>query len=309
MIVPSLFSSELSNLPQAPQTPAYGPEYFNKVQQYYSGYLPGQTLDTQALSDWYSSSKDIPFGGTYFAPSPSAGSSTGLLGGDTGGGGGGDSMQSAPSEQLDDAGLAQSYNLDPRAIQGIGLLGSMLGIPFSSLLGGFKNPLADYLSKQSYQSAVDKNTALVAAQLGLDPKDPANAAAIAAAVDSLSAANQGTTAATTGPTGTGGAAASVAEQAAANAAALGFGDAAIGAAAQAAANAALSGASQAAAAQAGIDAAISANNVAAGEAAAAEAASQASQSVADQNTGGDGGGYGGYGGDSAGSDSFGGGEY
>jgi len=272
MIVPSLFSSELSNLPQAPQTPAYGPEYFNKVQQYYSGYLPGQTLDTQALSDWYSSSKNIPFGGTYFAPSPSVVPSTGLLGGDTGGGGGSDSMQSAPSEQLDDAGLAQSYNLDPRAIQGIGLLGSMLGIPFSSLLGGFKNPLADYLSKQSYQSAVDKNTAFVAAQLGLDPKDPANAPAISAAIDSLSAANQGTTAATTGPTGTGGAAASVAEQAAANAAALGFGDAAIGAAAQAAANASLAGASQAAAAQAGIDAAISANNVAAGEAAAADAA-------------------------------------
>jgi hypothetical protein len=35
----------------------------------------------------------------------------------------------------------------------------------------------------------------------------------------------------------------------------------------------------------------------------------ASQSISDQNTGGDGGGYGGYGGDSAGSDSFGGGEY
>jgi hypothetical protein len=34
-----------------------------------------------------------------------------------------------------------------------------------------------------------------------------------------------------------------------------------------------------------------------------------SSSVASENTGGDGGGYGGYGGDSAGSDSFGGGEY
>ena len=272
MIVPSLFSSELSNLPQAPQTPAYGPEYFNKVQQYYSGYLPGQTLDTQALSDWYSSSKNIPFGGTYFAPAPSAGSTTGLLGGDTGGGGG-DSMQSAPSEQLDDAGLAQAYNVDPRALQGIGLLGTMLGIPFSSLVSTFKSPLASYLTQQSYQSAVDKNTALVAAQLGLDPKDPANAAAISAAVDSLSAANQGTTAATTGPTGTGGAASSAASQAAANAAALGFSDAAIGAAAQAAANAALAGASQAAAAQAGIDA--------------------ASQSVSDQSSAGsESGGYG-----------------
>ena len=276
MIVPSLFSNELLNLPQAAEPSGYTPEYFNKIQQYYSGYLPGQTLDTEALADWYKSSGNIPFGGTSFATAPSAAAapSTGLLGGDTGGGGGGDSGmgQAGPMNELDDAGLARAYGIDPRAVQGIGLLGTMLGIPFSSLVGGFKNPLSSYLTEQSYKSAVAQNTARVAAQLGLDPNNPANAAAIAAAVDSLSAANQGTTAATTGPTGTGGVASTAAQQAASSAAALGFSDAAIGAASQAAANAALGGASPAAAAQAGIDAAISANNVAAGEAAAADSA-------------------------------------
>ena len=280
MIVPSLFSNELLNLPQAAEPSGYTPEYFNKIQQYYSGYLPGQTLDTEALADWYKSSGNIPFGGTSFATAPSAAAapSTGLLGGDTGGGGGGDSGmgQAGPMNELDDAGLARAYGIDPRAVQGIGLLGTMLGIPFASLVGGFKNPLSSYLTEQSYKSAVAQNTARVAAQLGLDPNNPANAAAIAAAVDSLSAANQGTTAATTGPTGTGGVASTAAQQAASSAAALGFSDAAIGAASQAAANAALAGATAAAAAQAGVSAA----------AATAAAEASASQSISDQSSAG-----------------------
>lgn len=280
MIVPSLFSNELLNLPQAAEPSGYTPEYFNKIQQYYSGYLPGQTLDTEALADWYKSSGNIPFGGTSFATAPSAAAvpSTGLLGGDTGGGGGGDSGmgQVGPMNELDDAGLARAYGIDPRAVQGIGLLGTMLGIPFASLVGGFKNPLSSYLTEQSYKSAVAQNTARVAAQLGLDPNNPANAAAIAAAVDSLSAANQGTTAATTGPTGTGGVASTAAQQAASSAAALGFSDAAIGAASQAAANAALAGATAAAAAQAGVSAA----------AATAAAEASASQSISDQSSAG-----------------------
>jgi hypothetical protein len=169
--------------------------------------------------------------------------------------GGGDGSGNS-SAGLDDAGLATSTNISPTGV-GIGAFGLSLasGLPLglvSNLIG--KENIANAINAQSYASAVAQNNAMVAAQMGLS-NTPENAAAIAAAIDSLSGAPVGQTSATSGPTGTGGSAAAAGAAAAAAAAAAGHSDAAVGAAAQAAADAAIGGGNAAAAgAQAAADA-------------------------------------------------------
>ena len=188
------------------------------------------------------------------------------------GGFGGNSGSNSVS--VDDAGLATSSNIGTTGVSiGAMALGAMTGLPLgliSNVVG--KQNIANAINNQSNAQAAAFNQALVAAQMGL-ANTPANAAALAAAVDSLSAANQSTAAAVSaaqaaqGATGaTGGSAAAAAAAAAASAAAAGHSDAAIGAAAQAAADAAIGGASASAAAAAAADAA----NAAAADAADAD---------------------------------------
>lgn len=230
---------------------AYTPEYYNQLQQYYSAYLPGQQLNTAGLQNWYAGAGDIPYGGTSFAPA--ATSTQGLFSGMGEGGSAGDAgglLGGGPA--TDDVGLAQSTNISPIAVSLAATLGSLLGIPGMSLVSLNNRALANALTNMGYNSAVAQNVATVAAQLGLDPSNPANAAAISAAIDSLSGFSAGTTSATTGPAGTGGAAASASAAAAEAAAAAGYGAAAQGAAAQAAADAVLGGASAEDAAAAGL---------------------------------------------------------
>jgi len=74
-ITASLFGDMLPDALKQQTTQGYTPEYFNQVQDYYQGYLPGQSLNSQQLKDWYgstmaggSTSSGIPYGGISFAP-------------------------------------------------------------------------------------------------------------------------------------------------------------------------------------------------------------------------------------------------
>lgn len=224
-----------------------------------------------------------------------------------GGDGGGSGSTGTGGLSVDDAGLATAGNVTPGMVQALGFVASMFGLP-GGLLSLGKTGIANALTNMGYNSAVAQNVATVAAQMGLDPSDPANAAAISSGIDSLSAANQGTQAATAGPAGTGGAAASAAAEAAAAAAAAGMSAEAQGAASQAAADAAIGGASAADAAAAGAAAAnaadsmgVSANDAGYSAAADSNAASDASSDAGSSDSGGDSGGGDG-GGDGGGGD-------
>lgn len=166
---------------------------------------------------------------------------------------------------IGDSGLASSPNIGTTGVTlGAMALGAMTGLPVGlavSLAG--KQNVANAINAQAHAQNVAFNQALVAAQMGI-ANTPANAAALAAAIDSLSAANPASQAAISaaqaaqGISGiSGGAAANAAANAAAAASAAGHSDAAIGAASQAAATAAMSGLSAAAQAQAASDAAAS----------------------------------------------------
>jgi hypothetical protein len=134
----------------------------------------------------------------------------------------------------------------------------VMGVPGMNIATLGKNAIANAMNTFGYNSAVSNNVNTVAAMMGLDPNDPANAAAISAAIDSTPNIGEdvGTTA-TTGPSGTGGSAASAAAAAAAAAADAGLSAEAQGAASQAAADATVSGASPADAAAVGAAAASS----------------------------------------------------
>lgn len=222
--------------------PAFLPSEF--IRDIYSG------IDSQRLSDVISTISN-DYGGGY-----------GGDGGTTGG------------LSIGDSGLASSSNIGTMGVTGLAMgLGAMTGLPFglvANVVG--KQNIANAINAQAHAQNVAFNNALVAAQMGLT-NSPANAAALASAIDSLSAANPAAQAsisaaqAAQGISGTtGGAAAAAASAAAAAAAAAGHSDAAIGAASQAAADAAIGGASASAAAAAAADAA----NAAAADAADAE---------------------------------------
>jgi hypothetical protein len=141
-------------------------------------------------------------------------------------------------------------------VGGLAMIGGLAtGLPLglaANVIG--KGSIADAINAQAYASNVANNMGVIGAQMGLDPNDPANAAAISAAMDSVVGSPTGQAAATTGLGGTGGSAAAAASAAASAAAAAGYSDAAIGAASQAAADAAISGGNPAAAgAQAAAD--------------------------------------------------------
>lgn len=178
---------------------------------------------------------------------------------DYGGGDGGPSSTNGNS--VDGTGLTSTPNVNPATIGALATIGGLVtGLPLglvSTVVG--KGTIANAINAQNHANDVANNTAFVAAQMGI-ANTPANAAAIAAAIDSLNSTPVGTTAATPGTTGTGGAAASAASAAAAAAAAAGHSDAAIGAASQAAAAATIGGASPANAASIGAVAAAAADS-------------------------------------------------
>ena len=222
--------------------PSFIPSEFNR--DIYSG------IDSQRLSDVISTISN-DYGGGY-----------GGDGGTTGG------------LSIGDSGLASSSNIGTMGVTGLAMgLGAMTGLPvgfIANVVG--KQNIANAINAQAHAQNVAFNQALVANQMGLT-NSPANAAALASAIDSLSAANPAAQAsisaaqAAQGISGTtGGAAAAAASAAAAAAAAAGHSDAAIGAASQAAADAAIGGASASAAAAAAADAA----NAAAADAADAD---------------------------------------
>jgi hypothetical protein len=156
------------------------------------------------------------------------------------GGDGGAGTAQSGGLSVDDAGLATAGNVTPGMVQALGFVASMFGLP-GGLLSLGKTGIANALTNMGYNSAVAQNVATVAAQMGLDPSDPANAAAISSGIDSLSSAPTGTTTATAGPSGTGGAAATASSAAASAGAAMGLSAESIAGLAQTAANNALSG--------------------------------------------------------------------
>jgi hypothetical protein len=142
---------------------------------------------------------------------------------------------------VDDVGLATSSTVTPGTVQAIGAVLGILGVPGSSLIGMGKNAIASALTAAGYNSAVANNMAMVANSMGLNPNNPANFAAISAAIDSLSANNAGTSYATPGTSGTGGSAAQAGQQAAAAAQSMGLSAEQTAQMAQAAANAVMNG--------------------------------------------------------------------
>ena len=182
-----------------------------------------------------------------------------VSGGDTSGGGdssGGDSGGSTTSSNA--PGVQGSFSPVTSGQVGIATTAlGMMGVPGMGIANMGKGFIAEAINTLGYNSAVNNNVNTVAAMMGLDPSDPANAAAISAAIDSTPNMGEQTSAptATTGSAGTGGSAASAAAAAASAAASAGMSAAAQGAASQAAATAAVGGASPAEAAQAGQNAA------------------------------------------------------
>jgi hypothetical protein len=192
------------------------------------------------------------------------------------------------------SGLASSPNIGTAGVTGLSMaLSAITGVPVGLVVAAIgKQNIANAINSQVHSQNQAINQALVASQLGLS-NTPANMAAIAAAIDSMSAVNPNTQAAVSaaqsaqGVSGaTGGAASAAAASAAAAATAAGHSDAAIGAASQAAANATIGGASASEAAAAAADAA---------NAAAADAADADGGGLGGIGSGGDGGGGGGIG--------------
>lgn len=181
-----------------------------------------------------------------FTAKPSVSEVIETISSDSSGGSGNGNTGSTGGLSVDDAGLATGSNISSGVVGALATGAGMLtGLPLgliSSIVG--RNDIAKALTDASYNSAVAQNIAMVASQMGLDAKDPANSAAISSAIDSLSSAPTGTTAATPGLSGTGGSAAAAAQSAAANAIASGQTPEQAGIASQAAADAVMSGASQ-----------------------------------------------------------------
>lgn len=268
-----------------------------------------------------------------FTAKPSVSDVIDTISSDTGGSSGGNTG-STGGLSVDDAGLATSSNISPGILGALATGAGMLtGLPLgliANVVG--KNTITDAINTAGYNAAVAQNNALVANQMGLNPSDPVNSAALASAIDALSSSPTGTTVATPGTAGTGGTAADAAQAAAANAVASGQTDAQAGAAAQAAANAVMGGASQAqaeaigavAASQAGVShgtqgttdamsggfgdtSTDSTNNTDSGDSSDGNSDSGSSDSGGDSGGGDSGGGdSGGGGGDSGGGDSGGG---
>jgi hypothetical protein len=227
---------------------------------------------------------------------------TGGDGGGDDGGGGGDSDDTGGGGSTSNApGVQGSFS--PVTGQQVGIASmalGMMGLPGMTIANLGKNSIAEAINTIGYNSAVSNNMSVVGEMMGLDPNDPANTAAISAAIDSTPNMGEQTSAptATVGSTGTGGGAAAAAAAAASAAAAAGMSAAAQGAASQAAASATVGGASAGEAATAGANAAAAADqgDVAEGGAMAAEANNAVGDASDPDGTVGGGGGGGGAGG-------------
>jgi hypothetical protein len=226
---------------------------------------------------------------------------TGGDGGGDDGGGGGDSDDTGGGGSTSNApGVQGSFS--PVTGQQVGIASmalGMMGLPGMTIANLGKNSIAEAINTIGYNSAVSNNMSVVGEMMGLDPNDPANTAAISAAIDSTPNMGEQTSAptATVGSTGTGGGAAAAAAAAASAAAAAGMSAAAQGAASQAAASATVGGASAGEAATAGANAAAAADqgDVAEGGAMAAEANNAVGDASDPDGTVGGGGGGGGAG--------------
>jgi len=139
-ITASLFGDMLPDSLKQQTTQGYTPEYFNQVQNYYQGYLPTQSLDTQALQDWYGNSSQVNYGGNTYAqpaqspattqPPPSA-----PIGGDTGSSGY-DSSTGLNPQEYDLFGNIQ--NLNNPLVQA---LLSLAPYGLGGALGGYQSAL------------------------------------------------------------------------------------------------------------------------------------------------------------------------
>jgi len=180
-----------------------------------------------------------------YAAKPTVADVISTINSDTGGNDGGNN--SAGGTGIDGTGLTQSSNVSPGMVGGLATLGGLVtGTPLglaANVVG--KGGIADAINAQAYASNVANNMAVIGAELGLDPNDPANQGAIAAGIDTALSGAKGQPTATPGPSGTG-AQAAAAGQAAANAAATaGYSPEAIGLAQQTAVNGVLGGMTEA----------------------------------------------------------------
>jgi hypothetical protein len=136
-ITASLFGDMLPASLQQPTTQGYSPDYYGQMQQYYSGYMPGQQLNTAPLQDWYGSESNIPYGGTSFAqraqPSPATQPTYSVNGNDSSGGG--DSSNPLESYVTFDL-LEQLQNLNNPLAQG---LLSLVPFGLGGAIGGYAN--------------------------------------------------------------------------------------------------------------------------------------------------------------------------
>lgn len=135
-ITTSLFGDMLPASLQQQPNQGYSPDYYGQMQQYYSGYMPGQQLNTAPLQEWYGSEPNIPYGGTTFAPraQPTPASqpsiSTGVEGSSGGGYGDGPSQGTASTDLFE-----QLQSLNNPFTQG---LLSLMPFGLGGALGGYQ---------------------------------------------------------------------------------------------------------------------------------------------------------------------------
>lgn len=189
-ITASLFGDMLPASLQQQPTQGYSPDYYQQMQQYYSGYLPGQSLDTTALQDWYGSESNIPYGGTTFAPraqpTPVSQSSE-PIGTDYSSGGGSDNT-SFNGEMTTDL-FEQLQNLNSPLSQGLlsfmpyGLGGALSGYQSADVA----NQINDIVSLYGGTLGDKTNPGLAALQglFGMTPDSVKSAGALAGQFDNI----------------------------------------------------------------------------------------------------------------------------
>lgn len=176
-ITASLFGDMLPASLQQQPNQGYSPDYYGQMQQYYSGYMPGQQLNTAPLQDWYGSESSIPYGGTTFAkraqptPTPQPSASTGVEG--SSGGGSGDYSGTSGSQAPTDP-MQQLLNLNSPLAQG---MLSFMPYGLGGALGGYQgatsaNQLNDIVGLYG-GTLGDKTNPLLGALQGLFGSTPA----------------------------------------------------------------------------------------------------------------------------------------
>lgn len=191
-ITASLFGDMLPASLQQQTNQGYSPDYYGQMQQYYSGYMPGQQLNTAPLQDWYGSESNIPYGGTTFAqraqptPTPQPSTSTGVDG--SSGGGSGDYSGASGSQAPTDP-MQQLLNLNSPLAQG---MLSLLPYGLGGALGGYQgatsaNQLNDIVGLYGGTLGDKTNPSLSALQglFGMTPDSVKSAGALAGQFDNI----------------------------------------------------------------------------------------------------------------------------